>query len=87
MPWTETTRPDYDRCDLRYASDLRDAEWSILAPLMPPPRSPGRPRTTGMRDIVDAILYIASSGCPWRFLPEDFPPVFDCAELFLRVAR
>lgn len=74
MPWTATTRLDYDRRDLRYASDLRDQEWSTLGPLMPPPRSLGRPRKTDMREVLNGILYIASSGCPWRMLPKDFPP-------------
>ena len=74
MPWTETTRPDYDRRDLRYASDLRDSEWAVIAPSMPEPNRIGRPRKTDLRGVVNAILYIAAAGCQWRMLPKDFPP-------------
>lgn len=75
MAWTETTRAKYERHSGRYASDLTDPEWALVAPVVPPPKTTGRPRETEMRDILDAILYIASTGCPWRMLPNDFPPV------------
>jgi transposase len=58
----------------RYATDLSDREWALLAPLMPAPKRVGRPRTTDLRTVVDAILYIASTGCQWAMLPRDFPP-------------
>ena len=74
MPWTETTRPHYVRRGRRYATDCGDAEWALIEPFMPPPKRVGRPRTTQMRDVVDAILYIASTGCQWSLLPNDFPP-------------
>jgi transposase len=74
MPWTEITRPQYRRDDLRYASDLRDPEWELIAPFMPAERRLGRPRSTDMRSIVDAMFYIASTGCQWRQLPKEFPP-------------
>jgi transposase len=74
MPWTEITRPHYVRDGLRYASDLTDAEWKLIEPLMPPPSPIGRPRKTDLRAVVDAILYLASTGCQWRQLPKDFPP-------------
>ncbi len=74
MPWTETTRPHYRRDDLRYASDLRAEEWVIIEPFMPEERALGRPRTAVLREVVNAILYIASTGCQWRMLPKDFPP-------------
>ena len=74
MPWTETTRPDYDRRELRYASDLRDEEWLAIAPFMPEPNRIGRPRKTVLRQVVNAIFYIAATGCQWRMLPKDFPP-------------
>ena len=63
MPWTETTRLDYDRSELRYASDLRDAEWTVITPFMPEPKRIGRPRKTDLREVVNAILYIAATGC------------------------
>ena len=72
--WTEITRPKYDRTGLRYASDLSDAEWRVIEPHMPPPKVVGRPRTTDLREVVNAILYVLRSGCPWRLLPKDFPP-------------
>ena len=72
--WTEITRPKYERSDRRYASDLSDAEWGLIAPYMPPPKTLGRPRTTALRDVINAILYLLRSGCPWRLLPKDFPP-------------
>ena len=75
MAWTELTRRQHARAGNRYASDLTDAEWAVIAPLMPPPKTIGRPRKTHLRDVFDAILYIATTGCQWRMLPNDFPPV------------
>ncbi len=75
MAWTELTRQQYAREGNRYASDLTDAEWALIAPLMPERKATGRPRTTELRDVFDAILYIATTGCQWRMLPKDFPPV------------
>jgi transposase len=72
--WTETTRRKYEREGRRYASDLTDAEWGLIEPHMPAAKPLGRPRDTELRDVVDAILYIARTGCQWRMLPKDFPP-------------
>jgi transposase len=74
MAWTETTRAKYQREGLRYASDTTDAEWSEIEPHLPLPARCGRTRKTKLRDVVDAIFYIAQSGCQWRLLPKDFPP-------------
>ena len=74
MAWTEITRPKYRRDGLRYASDTTDEEWALIGPLLPPPCERGRPRETAMRDVVNAIFYIAQSGCHWRMLPKEFPP-------------
>ena len=74
MPWTETTRRDYDRRSLRYASDCTDAEWDLLAPFLMRSSKVGRPRIHTMRHIWSAISYIASTGCQWAMLPKDFPP-------------
>jgi putative transposase len=74
MPWTEITRPKYRREGLRYASDLTDGEWALIEPFMPAPRLVGRPRETNLRSVVNAIFYIATTGCQWRQLPRDFPP-------------
>lgn len=73
MAWTETTRRHYRRDGLRYASDLTDAEWALIAPFMPSRARTGRPRTTNLRKVVEAILYLASTGCQWRQLPKEFP--------------
>jgi transposase len=72
--WTETTRLKYGRGKLRYASDTTDEEWAVIEPLLPPANELGRPRTTSMRAVVDALFFISQSGCQWRMLPKDFPP-------------
>ena len=74
MPWTDITRRNYAREGCRYASDLRDTEWAVIAPLLPRPKPVGRPRVANMREVVNGILYMASTGCQWRMLPKDFPP-------------
>jgi transposase len=74
MAWTEITRLQYRREGLRYASDTTDAEWALIEPLLPPPSSLGRPRETDLRSVIDALLYMASTGCQWRQLPKEFPP-------------
>lgn len=75
MPWNDTARDQHNRDHLRYPSDLTDREWALIAPMLPAAKPGGRPRTTNLRDVVDAIQYIAVSGCQWRMLPKDFPPV------------
>ena len=75
MAWTELTRPHYVRTGGRYASDTTHKEWALVAPFLPAPKRVGRPRTTELRDVFDAILYLATTGCQWRMLPNDFPPV------------
>src|SRR4051794_34008287 len=72
--WTEITRPKYEREGQRYASDLTDGEWALIEPHMPAIKRLGRPRATELRNVLDAILYIARTGCQWRMLPKDFPP-------------
>ena len=74
MPWNDTTRHDYARRGCRYSSDLTDREWELIAPFLPPPGRQGRPRTTDLREVMNAILYMVSAGCQWRMLPKDFPP-------------
>lgn len=74
MAWTEITRAKYRRDGLRYASDTTDKEWSVIEPHLPAAARCGRTRETPLRDVVDAIFYIAQSGCQWRLLPREFPP-------------
>ena len=57
-----------------YPSDLTDQEWAILEPLIPPAKPGGHPRTTDMREVVNALLYLDRTGGQWRALPHDFPP-------------
>jgi putative transposase len=63
MAWTKITRRKYRRDGLRYASDLTDEEWALIAPLLPAAFRRGRPRATALRAVVEAILYIATTGC------------------------
>ena len=74
MAWSEITRRHYARRTARYASDMTDREWALVEPFLPMPRRLGRPRTTDLREVVNALLYIATTGCQWRMLPKDFPP-------------
>ncbi len=75
MPWNDTARVEHRRNSAGYPSDLTDREWALIAPLLPPAKPGGRPRTTDLRAVVEAILYMASRGCQWRMLPKDFPPM------------
>jgi transposase len=84
MSWTETTRPHYRRDGLRYASDLKDREWDVIARFMPERSYWGRPREVDLRAVVNAILYILATGCQWRALPKDFPPRSTVQDYFYR---
>ena len=59
---------------LRYPSDLTDAEWTLIAPLIPPGKPGGRPRDVDVREVLNAIFYVLSTGCQWQALPKDLPP-------------
>jgi transposase len=72
--WTETTRKQYERQSARYASDLADGEWALIAPHLPAAKPIGRPRTAVLREVINALLYLLSTGCQWRMLPKEFPP-------------
>lgn len=74
MAWSEITRGQYQRDGLRYASDMTDAEWRLVARRLPFRYRRGRPRKVDLREVVQAILYILSTGCQWRALPREFPP-------------
>ena len=74
MSWTEITRREYRRDGLRYASDLTDGEWQLIAPHLPPARPLGRRRETDLRAVTNAMLYLLTTGCQWRLLPKEFPP-------------
>jgi len=72
--WTEITRQKYERGGQRYASDVTDAEGALIEPPMPAVKPLGGPRETGLRAVLDAILYIGRTGCQWRMLAKDLPP-------------
>jgi len=84
MSWTETTRLQYRRKGLPYSSDMLDAEWELIAPLVAEDRRLGRPRATVLRAVVEAIFYIAATGCQWRMLPKEFPPYSTVQRYFYR---
>ena len=72
--WTAENRPRYNRDKLRYPSDLTDAEWAHIEPLIPPGKPGGGKRSVIMRDVLNGVMYILSTGCQWRYLPKDLPP-------------
>ena len=73
MPWCETDRAKYEVVRARYSSDLSDAEFALIAPLLSAPKRRGR-KPMCARVILNALFYLIRSGCPWRLLPKDFPP-------------
>jgi transposase len=72
--WKPEHRHSADRPGLRYPSDLTDAEWALVEPLIPPARRGGRPRDVNVREVLNAIFYVLSTGCQWKALPKDLPP-------------
>jgi putative transposase len=72
--WTGENRQRYNRDKLRYPSDLTDDEWSVLMPLLPAARRGGRRREVDMREVLNGIMYLLSTGCQWRAIPKDLPP-------------
>ena len=72
--WTIKNRPRYNRDKLRYPSDLTDAEWAHIKPLIPPAKRGGGKRRVDMRQVVNGVMYVLSTGCQWRYIPKDLPP-------------
>jgi transposase len=72
--WTKENRQRYDRGGLRYESDLTDAEWGEIAALIPPAKPGGNQRTVDIREVVNGVMYVLSTGCQWRAIPKDLPP-------------
>jgi transposase len=72
--WTTETRPRYNRDSLRYPSDLTDDEWALVAPLIPLAKRGGRRRSVDVREVLNGLLYVLSTGCQWRYVPKDLPP-------------
>lgn len=84
MAWTAEHRRAADRRGLRYPSDLTDAEWALVAPLIRPARHGGRPRTVDVREVLNAVFYVLSTGCQWQALPKDLPPKSTVWDYFSR---
>ena len=72
--WTTENRGRYNRGGLRYPSDLTDEEWQLVEPLIPPAKRGGDKRTVNIREVVNALMYVLSTGCQWRAIPKDLPP-------------
>lgn len=72
--WTKANRGKYNRDGLRYPSDLTNAEWGLVEPLIPPAKRGGRRREVDVREVVNGLLYVLSTGCQWRAVPKDLPP-------------
>jgi len=73
MAWDETDRTKYAVIRERYASDLSDEEFALIQPMLPSPKRRGR-KPADPRSILNALFYMIRCGCPWRYLPKDFPP-------------
>jgi transposase len=71
--WTNENRGRYDRSKLRYPSDLTDDEWGLIELLIPPAKRGGGKRRVSLREAVNGLMYILSTGCQWRAIPKDFP--------------
>ena len=83
--WTTKNRARHNRDDLRYPSDLTDAEWSHVAGLIPPGKRGGGKRRVDLREVMNGIMYILSTGSQWRAIPKDLPPrstLFDYLDLW-----
>lgn len=82
--WTTESRARYDRSKLRYPSDLTDDEWAFIKPLIPPAKRGGNKRTVDVREVVNGLMFILSSGCQWASLPKDLPPRSTVNDYFCR---
>src|ERR1700687_2235436 len=83
--WTSKNRGRYDRSRLRYPSDLTDDEWALVGPLIPLAKRGGKRRHVVVREFVNGLMYILSTGCQWRAIPKDLPPrstLFDYFDLW-----
>jgi transposase len=72
--WSIENRARYDRSRLRYPSDLTEAEWDLVAPLIPSAKRGGNKRTVDLREVANGLMYVLSTGCQWRAIPKDLPP-------------
>lgn len=82
--WTLENRRRYDRSKLRYPSDMTDDEWALIKPLIPPAKRGGNKRTVDVREVVNGVMFILSTGCQWASLPKDLPPRSSTNDYFCR---
>ena len=85
--WTAEHRRTADRRGLRYPSDLTEAEWALVVPFVPPARRGGRKREVNVREVINAIFYVLSTGCQWNALPKDLPPKSTAHDYFILLDR
>ena len=71
--WKPEHRRAAERQGLRYPSDLTAAEWALVEPMIPPAKRGGRPRDVNVREVLNAVFYLLSTGCQWDALPKDLP--------------
>ncbi len=81
--WTPEHRRAAERRGLRYPSDLTNEEWALIAPMIPPAKRGGRRREVNVREVLNAICYVLSTGCQWQALPKDLPPKSTAHEYFM----
>ena len=81
--WTPQNRKRYDRSRLRYPSDLTDEEWAHVAPVIPPAKPGGNKRTVDVREVMNGVMYVLSTGCQWRALPKALPPKSTVHDYFI----
>src|SRR5262245_66690372 len=67
-----------------YKTDVSDAQWALIEPLLPPAKSGGRPRTVDLREVVNTLFYQARTGCQWDYLPHDLVPKGTAYDYFVR---
>lgn len=72
--WTVENRARYDRSRLRYPSDLTDEEWELVEAKIPAAKRGGNKRTVDVREVLNGLMYVLSTGCQWRAIPKDLPP-------------
>ncbi len=72
--WTAENRPRCNRDRPRYPSDPSDEEWGLVEALIPPAKRGGGKRTVKLREVVNGVMYILSTGCQWRYLPKPTAP-------------
>ena len=82
--WTAENRARYDRSTLRYPSNLTDAEWALVVRLIPPAKRGGNKRTVDMREVVNGLMYVLSTGCHWAAMLKDVAPRSTVHDYFAR---